>query len=375
MRAPKNPFLLIGYHSPKYFCDRKVEFSWMEEQVLNERNMVFYAHRRMGKTVLIRHFFYHLEKKKQASTLFIDLFGTATIEEVNKKIASAIIQKFGEFKGGIGQRMLNLLSALGATIGLDPLSGTPQVSLSLNSPIATEKSLEVLGEFLMQEKKPIIIAIDEFQQILHYPEKNVEAVFRSWVQALPMIRFIFSGSHRRMMQSMFTDQSRPFYNSAQLYDLQAIDRDEYEAFIQGFFATSSSKMDKVIIQDIFEWTRMQTYYVQLLCNKLYAKQQMVDPELLAEVKHEMVQQEAPVFSSYLELFTDTQWKVLKAIALEEKVQSPQSQEFVKIHNLGAASSVATALKVLLTKGFVVYEQQQYQLHDTLLMRWIQSLQL
>lgn len=375
MRAPKNPFLLIGYHSPHYFCDRKTELQWMEEQYLNERNMVLYAHRRMGKTVLIQHFFYHLEKNKQASTLFIDLLGTESIAEANKKIASAIIQKFGNFKGGIGQRMLNLLSALGATIGLDPLTGTPQVNLSLNPPVATEKSLEVLGEFLMQEKKTIVIAIDEFQQILNYPEKHSESVFRSWVQALPMIRFIFSGSHRTMMQSMFTDQSRPFYNSAQLYDLQAIDRGEYEAFIQSFFAKAIGKMDGAFIQDIFEWTRMQTYYVQLLCNKLYAKQQTVNQELLREVKHEMVQQDSPLFSSYLELLTDTQWRVLKAIALEEKVVAPQSQEFVQTYNLGAASSVATALKVLLTKGFVVQEKQRYQLHDTLLMRWIQSLQV
>ncbi|MGY6742337.1 MAG: AAA family ATPase [Cecembia sp.] len=373
MRVPNNPFILSGYHSPKYFCNRKNELLWLEEQFSNERNIVLYAHRRMGKTALIKHFFYHLEKSKTASTVFVDLLGTSSMPEANKKIATAIVQKFGDFKGGIGQKMLAMISSLGATIGLDPLSGTPQVSFGLVKPTEVEKSMEAIGSFLKEIKKPVLIAIDEFQQITPYPEENSEAVFRAWTQEFPMIRFIFSGSHRQMMQTMFTDQNRPFYNSAQMLALDTIERSDYIKFIKDFFAQAKLKIKKETLEIIFEWTRMQTYYVQLVCNKLYGRGQSVTKELLMEVQQEMLNQEAPLIATYQQLLTDFQWRTLKAIAIQEMVGSPTSQEFLTKFSLGAASSVSSAMQMLLKKGFVVQENNQYTLHDTLLLRWLQQL--
>ncbi|MEX2569325.1 MAG: hypothetical protein WD431_25505 [Cyclobacteriaceae bacterium] len=52
MRTPANPFVLSGYHSPAYFCNRMEELAWLEEQFRNERNAVLYAYRRMGKSAL-----------------------------------------------------------------------------------------------------------------------------------------------------------------------------------------------------------------------------------------------------------------------------------------------------------------------------------
>ncbi len=373
MRTPQNPFILTGYHSPAYFCDRQADLEWLREQFGNERNAVLHAYRRMGKTALIRHFFYHLEKERRAKTIFVDLLGTNSMQEANKKLATAIVQQAGNLKGGIGKKMLSMLGSLGATIGLDPLNGMPQVSFGLVQPMEVERSMDALGSFLKDIKQPVIIAIDEFQQVTYYAEQNAEAVFRSWTQEFPMIRFIFSGSHRHMMQSMFTDQHRPFYNSAQLLALQPIEIAEYASFIQAFFRKEKIPISSSILDQIFEWCRMQTYYVQLCCNKLYARREPVTPDLLYEIQQEIIQQDAPIFSTYQQLLTDFQWRTLKAISIEEQVISPTSQEFLSRHNLGAASSVSTALQLLIKKEMVVYHEDRYQLHDTLFMRWLQQL--
>ncbi|WP_158858668.1 AAA family ATPase [Lunatibacter salilacus] len=373
MRAPSNPFILSGYHSPAYFCNRQMELAWLEEQFRNERNAVLYAYRRMGKTALIKHFFYHLEKEKRAKTVFLDLLGTSSMPEANKKLANAIVQKFGNINDGIGKKMLAMLSSLGATIGLDPISGAPQVTFGLVQPTEVERSMEAIGSFLKETKQPVVIAIDEFQQITEYATQKAEAVFRSWTQEFPMIRFIFSGSHRQMMQTMFTDQNRPFYNSAQLWSLEPIGKMDYATFIRAFFKKANLEISEPLLDKIFEWCRMQTYYVQLICNKLYGRRQTVNDELLLEVQQETVQQEAPLFSTYQHLLTDFQWRTLKAIALHETVQSPTSQEFLAKYKLGAASSVSTALKLLVKKEFVVYQNDHYRLHDTLLMRWFQQI--
>ena len=372
MRKPKNPFLLSGYHSPPYFCDRQQELDWLIDQFDNERNAVIYAYRRMGKTALIRHFFYHLQKKKQAQTIFVDLLGTSSMAEAHKKLATAIFSQMGN-PGGIGKKMLSMLSAVGANISMDPVSGAPQVTVGLIQPAALSRSMDAMGDYLKTSKKPVVIAIDEFQQIVNYQDANAEAVFRSWTQDFPMIRFVFCGSHRQMMQSIFSDQNRPFYGSAQLLSLDPIDPSEYKNFIKEFFKKEGLTITGKMIDLIFSWARRQTYYVQLLCNKLFAKGHDPDDSLLDEVQQEILQQESPLFGTYQHLLTDFQWQVLKAIAQAESVPNPTSREFIDHYYLGAASSVSSALSTLIKKEFIVHEGGRYSLHDTLLMRWLQQL--
>ncbi|WP_052180777.1 hypothetical protein [Alistipes sp. ZOR0009] len=54
---PSNPFLVTGYHSPAYFCDRRAEAERIVNALLNGRNLTLISPRRMGKTGLIQHIF------------------------------------------------------------------------------------------------------------------------------------------------------------------------------------------------------------------------------------------------------------------------------------------------------------------------------
>lgn len=372
MRKPSNPFIVSGYHSPFYFCNRQTELAWLMDQFENERNAVLYSWRRMGKTALLRHFFYHLQQKELGEGVFVDLLGTINLQDANKRIASAIVQRFGE-PSGLGAKLLKLVGALGATVGIDPMSGTPQVTFGLSPGQSVPTSFEAIGNFLMERKKVVVICIDEFQQIVNYEEPHAEAVFRTWMQNFPMVRFVFSGSHRSMMTSIFSEEARPFYRSAQLLALDPLNSEVYSKFIENHFSKSSRKIGGTQIEKIFRWTRMQTYYVQLICNKLYGKSDTVTDSLLAEATTEILQQEIPIFSTYQHLLTSFQWKLLVAMAKHENVTNPLSHEFLVQNNLGAASSVSAALKTLEKKDFIIYENGRYTLHDTLLMRWLQSI--
>ncbi len=373
MRIPYNPFLLSGYHSPDYFCDREEELNWLIAQMKNERNAVIHSWRRTGKTALLRHFLYHIEKSKQGEGLLIDLLGTTQLTDANKRIVSAVLNRFGELEKGLGPKLLKLLSTVGATFSLDPQSGTPQVGVGLISDKAIPQSLEAIGAFLQERKLPVVLIIDEFQQITTYPDGNAEAIFRSWMQSFPMIRFVFSGSHRHMMTSLFNEVARPFYRSAELRSLDPLPKGVYSTFIKSWFHKGDKKINDDSLARIFVWTNMQTYYVQLVCNKLYAKCDVVELDSVEEVFDEIIEQEAPVFSTYQSLFTSFQWRVLTSIARNEQVENPLSQDFISLYELGAPSSVNSALKALLKREFVIHTDTKYQLHDVLLMRWIQSL--
>jgi uncharacterized protein len=371
MRAPLNPFLLTGYHSPAYFCDREQEFAWLQEQFANERNVMIYSWRRTGKTALIRHFYYHMELRKQADCLFVDLLGTDSLAEANRRVAAAVVQRFGEWKKGIMPSFLGLLGKIGASIGLDPMSGAPQLTFSLVPGQAVADSLDALGEFLASRKKPVVICLDEFQQVTEYEDGSAEATFRTWMQNYPMVRFIFSGSHRHLMTAMFSDQDRPFYRSTQLLSLEPIEAEAYTRFITAHFKKGGFVISGEQISRIFDWTRKQTYYVQLVCNQLYGKQAEVEDNMLEEVFDSIIQQQIPTFSTYQTLLTSYQWKLLMAVAKAEQVESPMAKEFLAQYNLGAASSVGTALQMLVRKELIIQHEGHYTLHDTLLMRWLQ----
>lgn len=369
-KAPHNPFLLLGYHSRKYFCNRNDEINWLEDNLQNGRNSVLYSLRRLGKTAVIQCVLKELERSGKAEVIFVDLLATQTAEDAILQIARAVVQRYGKATSGAGPAFMKMLGKVGFDISIDPMTGLPSLSMGLRQGPSPEHSLESLGTFLKARKKPVVIAMDEFQQVCSFKKENAEAIFRTWAQQFPEIRFIFSGSHRQMMMSMFAEKNRPFYRSAQLKELQPIALDEYRPFISKHFKAAKKNIDRDVVDEIYRWSRGQTYCVQLLCNRLYGSFAHADLQALNRVKQEVLQQENNVFINYFNLFTTTQWNVLRAIAKEEPLVNPLSKEVLMRHQLGAASTVASALKQLQHKEFVVQLGDEYLVHDVVFARWL-----
>ena len=97
---------------------------------------------------------------------------------------------------------------------MDELSGIPSVSLDI-VPSKEEETLKEIFDYLRQSGRECYLAIDEFQQIMEYPEKGVEGLLRSYIQFLPNVHFIFSGSKKHLMEYIFFSIKRPFYQSTQ----------------------------------------------------------------------------------------------------------------------------------------------------------------
>lgn len=371
-RRPANPFLLTGYHSPKYFCNREEELKWLREQLRNEHNVVLHADRRIGKSALVKHLFYFLQKEKQSETVFVDLLGTTDLHSANQRIAKVLIDKYGNLAKGLVPKLLKVISSVGASLSVDPVTGFPKFAFTSSPGQPHIQSLQAIGDYLKTSKKQIVICLDEFQVIAKYPEQEAEALFRTWTQEYPMIRFIFSGSHQSLLQSMFTDKARPFYRSAQLKNLEEIPYTPYRDFIVRHFKEHKKAIDEDVIRYIMDWTWGQTYYVQLICNKLFSSSS-AGLDQAKKICISIIEQEIPHLSVYQSLMTLFQWKVLVAIARDENVANPLSKDFILHHALGTPSSVSTALKKLTQINLVIKRAAGYRVQDILLMRWLQTL--
>ena len=76
-----NPFILSGYNSPEYFCNRHIETRRLINAIDNQRNITLISPRRIGKTGLIMHSFNQLSKNKTLVPIYFDIMGTTSLKE------------------------------------------------------------------------------------------------------------------------------------------------------------------------------------------------------------------------------------------------------------------------------------------------------
>lgn len=371
-KTTNNPFVLSGYLGAAYFCDREEELAALTNHITNERNVVLYAWRRLGKTVLLKRFMELCESELTAEALYVDLLSTREMEGALLQIGQAVIRRYGSTSRGLSGGLRKILGHIGIELSFDPMTGVPTLGVGLRNGAPADASLHLLGEYLSNRKSNVVIVLDEFQQITHYEGGTAEALFRGWMQAFPSLRFIYSGSHRHMMESMFAEANRPFYRSAQLISLAPIALEAYSPFIKSHFSARGKEIGEDAIAEIYHWARGQTYAVQLQCNKLFGAYTKVESAHIQQVQFEILAQEGPVFAQYTRLLSRHQWELLRAIAREDGVEQPMSKGFIERHRLGAASTVSSALKMLMQNEIIIQDRGTYLVHDLLLSRWLQS---
>jgi hypothetical protein len=258
-------------------------------------------------------------------------------------------------------------------ISIDQMTGLPSVSFLIADEKEARNTLEELFVMLRERGNniPIIIAIDEFQQIGNYPEKNVEALLRGMIQTLNNIRFIFSGSNKTILTRMFGDATRPFYQSTEMMYLVEIAPEIYEKFITTLFVKNSRQVEEGIIAELLSWSRYHTWYVQYACNKLYETGIGINYENYKNVKQEILSAMEPFYLEYRNLLTRHQWQLLKAIARSDGSNMLTSGSFIKKYNLSNASTIKRSVDSLLDKEMIFKMNENYFVYDVFLSRWLE----
>ncbi len=370
-----NPFPVTTYISNIYFCNRELEIETLKKNAQNGLHTSLFAQRRIGKTGLIKHFFYHIQKENEIKCLYIDIFSTQNQTEFTKMLSNEIFRIFPPGKS-IGKKFLEAIQSFRPVLSYDSLSGTPELSLDIADSKTKEKSIEEIFRFLDKQQFPLVIAIDEFQQITEYPEKNTEALLRSIMQQMQHITFVFCGSHLRLMSELFHNAKRPFYASCQSMYLGKIAEEDYSPFIKKHFGNSKRTISDESIVFILNWTCRHTYYTQYLCNQVFAtgksKIELSDTQLVCKA---ILNQEQMIFFQYKKLLTADQWLLLIAMAKEQRVTQPYSHGFISKYKLKSSANVKRSLESLLEKEMLYSEttsdETYYEVYDKFLMRWLE----
>ncbi|OQX76773.1 MAG: hypothetical protein B6D61_08280 [Bacteroidetes bacterium 4484_249] len=361
-----NPFT-TKYNS-KYFFNRQNELQALRANLENGLNTLLHSPRRLGKTALIYHLFHNFEKSKEFETIYVDLFASSGMADLIRVLSEKILEKY--HRRNFLQGISKILKGINASVTITP-DGIPQLDLHI-SETQHESTLNKLLNYLESRKKTVVIAFDEFQEVLKYKEK-AEAILRTHIQPLSNVFFIFSGSSSHLLQEMFFNAKHPFYQSAEVVVLDKINRKEYFNFIQNTFIQHSKSIEPEAINFILNFTECYTYYTQVICNQAYYNTDSVfslsDAQQLAQNYLENKKQD---YLSLLNLLPENQKKIAIAVAKEDIVSQPTSIDFIMKYRLPSVSSVLQAIKTITDKEILYKNSEGYTVYDVFFKRFLQK---
>ena len=376
MTYPLNPFIVAGRIEPEYFCDRRTEARRLVKSVTNGNNIVLISPRRMGKTGLIQYCYDQPEISNAYYTFFVDILHTSSLREFTYMLGREIFRTLLPFGRRIVARFVSTIRSISGKFGFDPMTGIPTFNLELGDIERPEYTLEEIFLYLAEADRPCIVAIDEFQQVARYPEKNIEALLRSHIQRLRNCHFIFAGSERHMMQEMFTSSARPFYHSADLLELKAIPPSVYVPFVVGHFEKRHRAIDPADVERVYEMFQGHTYYIQKAFNEAFSdtpEGSRCSIDIIRRSIDTIVESNDTIFREILSNIPEKQKQLLYAIARDGEAKAITSAAFIRRHRLSSASSVQSALLRLVDKDIVSCCADSWTINDRLFAFWLRRL--
>lgn len=368
-----NPFVIGKYLSEEYFCDRDQETNFLEKQILNGRNITLIADRRIGKSGLISHLFAQPVMQEQFYTVSVDLYSTGSLAELVYAFSKEVYSTVNKQSQSWMDKFFQVISSLRVGFKLDAVTGAPSFDIGLGDITMPEMTLEQVFDFLEAADKPCIVAFDEFQQITNYPEKNIEALLRTYIQRCKKTQFIFSGSRKHLMAQMFLSPAKPFYQSTINMGLNPIPCNTYLDFAKRMFKLGNKQITDNSVTQVYDLCRGITWYMQMLLNEMFTLTlpgEVCEPACIEEALRNVVQIQETFYHEILASIPTKQKSLLYAFVKENGAKGITSGGFIRKYKLSSASSVQSALKGLIDKDLVTEIDGKWYVYDIFFLQYL-----
>lgn len=374
-----NPFTYGGVVGNGEFCNRTQELADLTETMKSSGRCFVYAERRMGKTSLVMRALDKLAKK-EFIPVYIDLWPTDGSASFATATARAVTMAAETNTTKILELGKALFGRLRPSVSLDD-SGQPKVEFGMEGRSATKSDLtEVLAApeaLAVRSGKKVVMVFDEFQQIAEYDSDLPERQIRSSIQHHKNVAYLFLGSRKHLLQSMFLDQSRPLYRSAMHYPIGPIDTKHWQPFISKRFVDAKKSFSKPLIAELCDRTQGHPFYTQHLCHVLWS---MIDSGGSVEAVHldravsELLRRESHAYVTLWETLTKNEQRFLRGLAGSELPPKPFSSDFTRKYGLRTASNAQRAAESLVSSDVIEREASSFVITDRFLRLWISQIQ-
>ena len=369
----QNPFAYSNYVTGESFCNRKKELAELLKYIKGSQNVLLYSHRRYGKSSLIRQVFNEIkEKKLNILMMHVELYGTISEKDFITRTFQGLNQLESNLEK-ILKSVSNALKNIKLNLSIDPATGSTAVSPSfeaVNEKVILEELMNIISKY--SQKRKLVIAFDEFQEVANYTEDDFEKRLRSFIQQHSNICYIFSGSQQHLISEMFNSNKRAFYKMAESFPLGKIDTKDYIPWVQNFFSKKKVQLPAELIEEIVSRFENHPMYIQQFLFHLWEEPEKegFSLEIIKEIENAIIDKRSLEHTVLWETLSINQKKTLKLILLNDGV-SLFNADSLKSVNLKSGSLVTKALSSLMNKEIIV-KNGNYLIQDIIFRKWLEK---
>ncbi len=336
------------------FTDRVKETARLLQDFENGQNVVLISQRRMGKTSLVKRVISQMPADS-ATVVYMDIYDCRSEYEFYNKFATAILKQTAQRADMILQNIKDFLVRLSPKISFSP-DVVGEVSLSLGitpKEYSAEEILQLPELVAAKIGRPIVVCIDEFQQIGELADTlSIQKKMRGVWQLQQNVSYCLFGSKKHLLANLFQDRRMPFYHFGDIIFLQPIPTADWVAFVKDKFAQRGLGISQKLVEKMCDMVCNHSSYMQQLAwNVMINTEGEATDETLGEALTDMINQNSEIFLRQIEGLTSYQMNFMKAVAAG--VDSDfTSRKVLDDYNLGAKSNVARIVSVLTKRELI-----------------------
>ena len=358
-----SPFPYDRIPNKEYFFGRTAEMDILNRHAKESTNLVLYSKRRMGKTSLITRF---LEDQDKCLGIYIDIFDITSKED----FAIQLLQGLSNSQKGEMKTVLKWFQSLFKRVRVEPTIDPISLELSFKPIVATLSFEQMMEDWFqsiesISKKQKIIIAIDEFQQICEIRDVKLDALLRKRIQKRGNVSFIFSGSKRHLLNSMF-EYKAPLFEMATPFHLEPLKLEDVHAY-----AAKHLDIPLDVTTYIYDQSEGETRLMQNIFHLLYLqKENEINQDSVNKIITEIVNSRQASYRLIFDQLNLSQKTALKIIGKNRgSIYSSETLEAYRIKK----NTLQGALNSLFKKEIIDKDQNTWFIPDRTLELWVQRL--
>src|SRR3954471_6559327 len=373
-----NPFVYGEITPGDSFVGRETELDRLMTDLGDGQKVFLISPRRYGKSSLIRQVLTTLGRR---GTLTVELTvsshssylsflegyarALATVETRVQRARTWLSEALGEMRPEF--RFDARLGGGGMSVAFPTVHNARDVARLANDVFALP------GRLAAERKRPVVVALDEFQAIDSFNGGSVEHALRAATQVQRQVGYVFAGSEPSLMEKMIGPR-RPFYKAGPVMRLQKIPAAIFGEFIERRFAKTGIKPEAGLADAIIDLSGNLPYDVQRLAHETWDDvrargARKVTLEDLHGTLARLLSEQETIFEALWQRLTLQQRATLRAVVLQGG-REIHSAEARARHRLGAPSSIQKSLAALADQDVLPKEGPRYLVVDSLLREWV-----
>ncbi len=333
-------------------ADREQEKRELVTDANSGQAVILYAPRRYGKTSLARVVSERLITHQLIPSVYANFWGATSVSDIVEILGRAYAAS------SVTQRTKRFFGDLLRSVGFQVDFGGTAVTVSYEAKdraeqerVALMRLLEVPQRMATRSatQQRLLMILDEFGEVFNVPGEP-DALMRAAFQDSMNVSFIFMGSKRSLMDALFTDQHRAFYNFGRRVELGRLSYEELGDFIESRFEASGKRIMPEAANLLLSFADGHPHRSQQLAYHTFRiASEEADEEAVLSAKEAALDETASEFQVLLDRMTPVTRAVYLAVCTEPTAEMT-SRPYLERQGIKSTGSLRSAIRTLTDAG-------------------------